>query len=182
MCYVETVYHLVRVSGRTIFDLDARLGRSTVSTCGIGEGRDPGEMKASVHVVTTVYHVRGVGRSRRPCIAVCLRNLLSSRPRPDPALRKPISWIPKPQLQIASPTQHDAQSMPTFQQACVPAGASHPEMSPMETNIAPLGADPDRPGLPHTLPNVEGPTIYSVALPCCPSTHSRTKDPEPLAT
>ena len=62
MCYVETVYHLVRVSGRTIFDLDARLGRSTVSTCGIGEGRDPGEMKASVHVVTTVYHVRGVGR------------------------------------------------------------------------------------------------------------------------
>jgi len=86
MCYVETVYHLVRVSGRTIFDLDARLGRSTVSTCGIGEGRDPGEMKASVHVVTTVCHVRGVGRSRRPCIAVCLRNLLSSRPRPDPAL------------------------------------------------------------------------------------------------
>ena len=86
MCYVGTVYHLVRVSGRTIFDLDARLGRSTVSTCGIGEGRDPGEMKASVHVVTTVCHVRGVGRSRRPCIAVCLRNLLSSRPRPDPAL------------------------------------------------------------------------------------------------
>ena len=61
MCYVETVYHLVRVSGRTIFDLDARLGRSTVSTCGIGEGRDPGKMKASVHVVTTVYHVRGWG-------------------------------------------------------------------------------------------------------------------------
>ena len=88
MCYVETVYHLVRVSGRTIFDLDARLGRSTVSTCGIGEGRDPGEMKASVHVVTTVYHVRGVGRPRRPCIAVCLRNLLSSRPRPQPALRQ----------------------------------------------------------------------------------------------
>ena len=80
MCYVETVYHLVRVSGRTIFDLDARLGRSTVSTCGIGKGRDPGEMKASVHVVTTVCHVRGVRRSRRPCIAVCLRNPLSSRP------------------------------------------------------------------------------------------------------
>ena len=39
-----------------MFDLDARLGRSTVSTCGIGEGRDPGEMKASVHVVTTVCH------------------------------------------------------------------------------------------------------------------------------
>ena len=56
MCYVETVYHLVRVSGPNNFRLDARLGRSTVSTCGIGEGRDPGEMKASVHVVTTVYH------------------------------------------------------------------------------------------------------------------------------
>ena len=41
---------------RTIFDLDARLGRSTVSTCGIGKGRDPEEMKATVHVVTTVYH------------------------------------------------------------------------------------------------------------------------------
>jgi hypothetical protein len=86
MCYVETVYHLVRVSGRTIFDLDARLGRSTVSTCGIGEGRDPGEMKASVHVVTTVCHVRGVGRTRRPCIAVCLRNPLNSRPCLQPAL------------------------------------------------------------------------------------------------
>ena len=36
--------------------LDARLGRSTVSSSGIGEGRDPGGMKASVHVVTTVYH------------------------------------------------------------------------------------------------------------------------------
>ena len=46
----------MRVSGRTIFDLDARLGRSTVSTCGIGGGRDPGEMKASVHIFTTVYH------------------------------------------------------------------------------------------------------------------------------
>ena len=57
MCYVETVYHLVRVSGRTIFDLDARLGRSTVSTCGIGKGRNPGEMKASDHIFTTVYHV-----------------------------------------------------------------------------------------------------------------------------
>ena len=96
MCYVETVYHLVRVSGRTNFDLDARLGRSTVPTCGIGEGRDPGEMKASVHVVTTVCHVRGVGRSRRPCIAVCLRNLLSSRPRPQPALKIGARFAPGP--------------------------------------------------------------------------------------
>ena len=71
---------------KSSLDLDARFGRSTVSTCGIGEGRDPGEMKASVHVVTTVCHVRGVGRSRRPCIAVCLRNPLNSRPRLDPAL------------------------------------------------------------------------------------------------
>ena len=39
-----------------IFHVDARHGQSTVSTCGIGEGRDPGEMKASVHVVTTVCH------------------------------------------------------------------------------------------------------------------------------
>ena len=73
---------------RTIFDLDARLGRSTVSTCGIGEGRDPGEMKASVHVVTTVCHGRGVGRPRRPCIVVCLRNPLSSRPWLQPALKE----------------------------------------------------------------------------------------------
>ena len=41
--------------------LDARLGRSTVSTSGIGEGRDPGGMKASVHVVITVWHIRGGG-------------------------------------------------------------------------------------------------------------------------
>ena len=41
--------------------LDVRLGRSTVSTSGIGKGRDPGGMKASVHVVITVWHIRGGG-------------------------------------------------------------------------------------------------------------------------
>ena len=106
MCYVETVYHLVRVSGRTIFDLDARLGRSTVSTCGIGEGRDPGEMKASVHVVTTVCHVRGVGRSRRPCIAVCLRNLLNSRPRAEPVLKGTSGWDLNSQPRIFTSCAH----------------------------------------------------------------------------
>ena len=48
--------HVETVDRPSLFHLDARLGRSTVSTCGIGEGRDPGEMKASVHVVTTVCH------------------------------------------------------------------------------------------------------------------------------
>ena len=42
-----------------------RFGRPTLtitaSSSGIGEGRDPGGMKARIHVVTTVWHFRGGG-------------------------------------------------------------------------------------------------------------------------
>ena len=41
--------------------------------CGIGEGRDPGEMKAIVCVFTTVYHGRGVWRSTLPSLEEGLR-------------------------------------------------------------------------------------------------------------
>ena len=57
MLHVETVDRpsMGRPNDR-ISHLDALLGRSTVFTCGIGGGRDAGEMKASIHVVTIIYH------------------------------------------------------------------------------------------------------------------------------
>ena len=59
--------------------------------CGIGEGRDPGEMKASVHVVTTVYYdsvylqssvvVMGRehhGRDSKDCLVLGMRGTILS--------------------------------------------------------------------------------------------------------
>jgi hypothetical protein len=65
----------LQTEDRTIFDF-TRLGRSTVSTCGIGEGRDRGELIASVHIFTTVSIGGGGGQDR--VVSWCLSTTLSS--------------------------------------------------------------------------------------------------------
>jgi hypothetical protein len=80
MCYVVTVYHLVRVSGPNNF----RFGRRTwtIHRFNVRHRRRsrPGGNESQCPYLHNSYHVRGWGRSRPGCVVVCFKNLLMQLP------------------------------------------------------------------------------------------------------